>query len=61
MIGKVYITRYPELTFQEIEKGIWRIFSKWDDENKFACTGPVYRSKSELLCDLERFARECGL
>ena len=54
-------TRYPELTFREIEKGLWRIFSQFEGETKPGCVGPHYHSKKELLADLDRYAKECGL
>jgi len=61
MIGKIYKTRYPELTFREIEKDLWRIFSQFEGDKSPGCVGPHYHSKLELLSDLDRYAKECGL
>lgn len=61
MIGKIYKTQFPELTFSEIEKGIWRVFSQWEGETKRSAVGPIFRSKIELLCSLPAYAKECGL
>lgn len=50
-------TRYPELGFTKIEDGsrvIWRVVCR----ETGAEVGPLYASRSELLADLERYARE---
>lgn len=50
---KEYKTRFPELSFINY-CGIWRFI---DAETK-AVVGPCYSTKSELLADLPRYARE---
>ena len=54
-------TAYKELTYSQIEKGVWRIFSQWEEEDRPGAIGKCYASKVELLCDLTRVASECGL
>ncbi len=58
---KQFKTSYKELTFAQIEKGTWRIFSQWEGETHPSAVGKLYASKIELLCDIDRYARECGL
>lgn len=51
----VYMTRYPELSFDRFDH-IWRFI----DESTGNRIGPSYRSKAELLADLPRFAEQFG-
>lgn len=57
----MYKTRYPEITFSQVTKGVWRIFTQWEEEDHPSAVGPCYASKIELLCDVDRYAKECGL
>ena len=47
-------TRYKELCYHKDAPGLWRIYA---DGN---VVGPQYRTKAELLADLERYALEYG-
>lgn len=49
-------TRYKELSFHEWGRGNWRLVTT-DDH---ATVGPHYKSKAELLADLDRYAAEYG-
>ena len=49
-------TRFEELGYTKIDTNLWRIVSLEDG----AVIGPQYRTKTELLCDLERYATEYG-
>ncbi len=49
-------TRYSELGYCKIERGLWRIV----DTQTQSCVGPHYASKAELLADLARYAHEYG-
>jgi hypothetical protein len=51
-------TRVKELTYDKVGNN-WRIFQA-DQGEKPGVTGPIYRSKAELLCDLERVIQEWG-
>jgi hypothetical protein len=61
MALKMHKTSFEELTYANICPGTWRIFAKWDKEDNCRAVGPQYATKIELLCDLQRFAKECGL
>lgn len=49
-------TRYDGLGFEKHAPNLWRII----DTNTHAAVGPHYRSRAELLADLDRYAREYG-
>ena len=49
-------TRYAALGYRQDSSGIWRIVAVEGD----ASVGPYYRTKFELLADLDRYAREYG-
>lgn len=49
-------TRYAELGYEEQDRDLWRII----DTSTRAAIGPHYKSRAELLGDLDRFAREFG-
>lgn len=49
-------TRFPELGYAKMDENLWRIVDRDGD----APVGPHYRSKMELLCDLQRYAAEYG-
>lgn len=55
-IAGVRLTRFPELGFAKHGHDLWRII----DACSGAAIGPFYKSKAELLGDLERYAREYG-
>jgi hypothetical protein len=50
-------TRFPELAYINQAAGLWRIVTTEDG----ATIGPQYRTKAELLADLDRYAREYGV
>lgn len=49
-------TRYPELAYESVTRGLWRFV----DVSTGSHVGPHYRTKAELLADLERFAAVFG-
>jgi len=55
-------TRYPNFRYAQIAPGVWRIIQSDDPNGSFigGSTGPIYHSKTELLTDLDRVAREWG-
>jgi hypothetical protein len=55
---KVYKTRFKELGYCHSLSGEWRIVAR--EEDPPAAVGPMYRSRVELLCDLERYAAIYG-
>jgi hypothetical protein len=57
---KYHRTRFPELDYANICKGVWSFFNV-DPDGRRNKVGPHYASKVELLCDLERYAKEFGL
>ena len=61
MTQKLHSTRYPELKYGLVCPGTWRIFSKWEGETEYGAVGPQYPTKTELLCDIDRYAKGCGL
>jgi hypothetical protein len=50
-------TAYPALGFVKQAEDLWRIV---DRQSEDAPIGPLYKSRSELLADLVRFAGEYG-
>jgi hypothetical protein len=50
-------TCYPGLAYAQLGADLWRIL----DTKRGVAVGPVYRSRAELLADLDRFAREYGV
>lgn len=53
----IHKTRYPELGYEQHDKGLWRIMALPEGQ----AVGPHYASKAELLADLNRFASDYGL
>ncbi len=49
-------TRYKELGYKQLDRGLWRILTTEDG----AAVGPLYRSRAELLADLDRYADAYG-
>jgi len=49
-------TRYVELAYEQHDTNWWRII----DTDRQVTVGPHYRSRAELLADLDRFAQEYG-
>lgn len=49
-------TRYAELCYEQQAKNLWRIVASEDGSS----IGPHYRTKAELLGDLDRYAAEYG-
>jgi len=52
-------TRYTELMYEQQATNLWRIIDV-DGVDGQAAIGPRYKSRAELLADLDRFAREFG-
>ena len=50
-------TRFSELAFERVHPGLWRIIDVHAGRSHI---GPHYRTRDELLADLERFASEYG-
>ncbi len=50
-------TQFHEFGYSETSPGLWRIWSLEDPAHP-ATVGPHYRTKAELLADLDRYARE---
>lgn len=55
MDGTLRPTRYAELWYRQDGPGLWRFYS----EDRRA-VGPQYKTKAELLADLERYAEVYG-
>jgi hypothetical protein len=51
---KIYRTRYRELGYVHQDRNLWRFVDLTDEGAHY--TGPHYRTKAELLADLERQA-----
>ena len=49
-------TRFRELDYRQDGTSLWRIV----DAETGASIGPQYRTKTELLADLSRYARDFG-
>lgn len=49
-------TRFPELGYEKQDSNLWRIIDMADGRN--SAIGPIYKTKGELLGDLNRFASE---
>jgi hypothetical protein len=52
-------TRYTGLGYREDFRGCWRIYDI-SEPGRQGAVGPKYRTKVELLADLDRYAREYG-
>lgn len=48
-------TQFQNLGYAQIDKSLWRIVDLSDSP---ACVGPYYKTKIELLCDLNRYATQ---
>ena len=57
---KVYKTRFPFLGYTKIDVGCWMILDISDDryDSHIMQVGTHYKTKMELLADLERYATE---
>jgi hypothetical protein len=57
---KINRTRFEGLGYINQAKGLWRVVDIHDaiSSSEPRCVGPQYKSKTELLADLERYARE---
>jgi len=49
-------TRFPELGYRQDDRNCWRIYDLSDRKP----VGAPYRTKAELLADLERYAEQFG-
>lgn len=54
---KMHKTRFQHLCFGQLSPYEWSLFWTEDGESRI---GPIYRSKSELLGDLTRYATNYG-
>lgn len=48
------------LWFKQTGRGLWRFYVYTDERDCFSVVGPHYRTKAELLADLERYATDYG-
>lgn len=48
-------TRFAQLGYANIGNSLWRIVDLTDTPS---CIGPYYTTKTELLCDIERYATQ---
>lgn len=59
---KLTKTRFAGLAFYKQAPGLWRVVdiheSELNSQGVPSVVGPQYRTKSELLADLDRYARE---
>lgn len=53
----VHPTRFEVLGFAKIKPGLWRVVAL-DYPRRPAAVGPHYRTRGELLADLDRYAFE---
>jgi hypothetical protein len=53
-------TRYPGLGYRKDDRQLWRFYAL-DDPQRPAAVGPHYRTRRELLADVDRYARAYGL
>ena len=58
MNKKLHRTRFKGLGYIHQDENLWRIVDLHDEINTDHVVGPHYRSKQELLGDLERYATE---
>ena len=49
-------TRFPGLMYGQVAPSCWRVIDA--HETRRAAVGPMYRTREELLSDLDRYARE---
>ena len=59
----ITITRYPNLGLIQFAPGAWRFLQRDEITDPFIgahSVGPIYHSKTEALCDLDRYAKEWG-
>jgi len=58
-------TRFPKLAVVRVAGHIWRYVCRESTSDAFdpytGCVGYSYRTKTEAMADLERFARDFGL
>ncbi len=52
-------TRFLELAYRCDGPGLWRVYDVSSPERP-AAVGPHYRTKAELLADLQRYGAEFG-
>lgn len=52
-------TRFPQLGYLQLDRALWRFVDISDGcTDPPRCVGPLYRTRSELLADLDRYASE---
>ena len=62
-ISDVRKTQYPELGYLKVGMACWRVIDLSDNpapDDSPIVIGPQYRTKTELLADLNRFAKVYG-
>ena len=52
-------TRYDALGYRCDGRGLWRIYDVMELDS-IGAVGPQYRTKAELLADLDRYAKQFG-
>jgi len=52
-------TRFKELGYRQDGRALWRIYDI-SEPGREAAVGPQYASKTELLADLDRYAKDYG-
>ncbi len=57
---RIHPTRFAELGYVNYSPGDWRVVALDSDNPDTNSVGPHYRSKLELLADLERYATSYG-
>jgi hypothetical protein len=59
---KLYETQYKdsevEIRYAQVKHGLWRIFTKESTEEAWSNVGPHYKTKSELVQDISRYAQD---
>lgn len=58
-MSEVKRTRYAGLGYVQLTRGVWRVVDRHDGDGEVPrCVGPIYRTRAELLADLDAYARE---
>jgi len=58
MNQKLHRTRFKGLGYINQDKNLWRIVDLHDRVNTIHVVGPQYKTRAELLSDLDRYATE---
>ena len=58
-MGDVRRTRHVGLGYVRVARDLWRVVDRHEGDGEWpVCVGPLYRTRGELLEDLDRYARE---